>query len=356
MATNLTEVLCMNVFKSIANKLSLMSEPQNKSQGKAISVAQKVLLIMCITFMSCTLIAREEINKTLDVDANSLIEINHVSGEAKVIGWDKNQVKVEGELGDKTESFRFERDGKSVLIIVEVKSSQKGWGWSGDSGKGDKLVIYVPLKSRIDYHSPNADLTINNISGGANIEVINGDLRASDLSGRLRLKTINGDIRADNLKGELSLDSVNGDIKAEQLEGEDIVVNTVNGDIDIDSSAKEISADSVNGDIDMNLGQVLDVKTNTVNGSISMGMILMEGATVRAGSVGGSVELAFQKDIQAKFTIEAHAGGSIKNRITDQRASKAKYGPREWLEFSTGKPTATVDVSTVHGRIVLETK
>lgn len=325
-------------------------------QFTTLQSLNKVLLFCAITFTCSVAMSGELVDKTIDADANSLIEITHVSGEAKVIGWDKNQVKVEGELGDKTEEFRFERDGKSVLIEVEVKKSSRGWGWSSDGGTGDDLVIYVPQNSRVAYHSPNASLNIENIQGGAILEIINGSLRANDLSGRLRLKTVNGDIRAQKLSGELSLDSVNGDIKAKHINGDDITVNTVNGDIEIESSANDISAESVNGDIDMVMGDVEDLKTNTVNGSINMSMNLVDGGTVRASSVGGRVYLAFQDDIQAKFNIEAHAGGNIKNKITDQDASKAKYGPRKWLEFSTGNPSATVDVSTVNGRIELSTK
>lgn len=320
----------------------------------SMRMLNKLLLGSSLLVLSTSIFAGDKVDKTLDVDANSLIEIIHVSGQAKVIGWDKNLVRVEGELGDKTEEFRFERDGKSVLIEVEVENSHSNWGWSDKGGKGDNLTIHVPLNSRVDYHSPNADLRIETIHGGANIEMINGDLRANDLKGRISLKTVNGDIKAEKLAGELSLDAVNGDIKAKQIEGDGITVNTVNGDIDVDSSAQEVSAETVNGDIEMSLDQVIDVKTNTVNGDISMRMNLIEGGRVRAGSVGGGVEFVFQKDIQAKFNIEAHAGGSIKNRINDTRASEAKYGPRKWLEFSTGEPSATVDVSTVHGSIVLD--
>ncbi|MFT4653079.1 MAG: DUF4097 and DUF4098 domain-containing protein YvlB [Patiriisocius sp.] len=295
--------------------------------------------------------ANELVNKTLDVSRDSLIEIKHVSGKAKIIGWDKNKVKVEGELGDKTQTFRFERDGKSVIIEVDVEKHGNGWGWNNNSGTGDDLVIHVPNNSRIDYHSPNADMSIEGIFGGADIDMINGNLNANNLTGKISLKTVNGDIRGTKLAGELTLDAVNGDINSDHIKGDTIKVNTVNGDIKVNSVAKDVRAETVNGDIEFTLGDVREIKTNTVNGSIEMELNLIDGATVRASSVAGGIKLAFQEGVQAKFDLETHAGGNIKNRITGEQASKAKYGQRQWLEFSTGEPTAWVDASTVTGRI-----
>lgn len=316
----------------------------------------------CFPVLFCTLVLTslsalaESVNKTLEVSKESLIEIKHVNGRAKVIGWDKNQVKVEGELGDRTEEFRFERDGKSVIVEIEIEQNNNGWGWNNSGGSGDDLTIYVPHQSQVDYHSPNAELSIEGVYGGSDIEMINGELRASDLKGRIRLQTVNGDIRGNKLAGELTLDAVNGDIKVEHTQGEDIRVNTVNGDIDVTSMAMEVSAETVNGDIQFTLGDVTEVKSSTVNGSIEMDMNLVDGGTLRASSVGGGLRFGFQSGIQAKFDIEAHAGGSIKNRLSDKSASKAKYGPRKWLEFSTGEPTAWVDLSTVHGRIEVKAR
>lgn len=311
-------------------------------------------LVLSLALVCSQAMARESVDKTLDADANGFVEIKHVSGEAKIVGWDSDQVKVEGSLGDRTNKFRFERSGKSIIIEVEVKNS-KGWWSKDDAGKGDDLIIHVPKGSRIEYDSPNARVRVENILGGADISVVNGELRADGLSGRIRLNSVNGDIRATKLAGEVVLDTVNGDIKADQTQGDEISASTVNGDIDVTASASEVTAETVNGDIEFFLTQVEVVNTTTVNGSIEMEMSLADGANVRASSVGGSVELAFQEGVEARFDIESHTGGSIKNRITDQKAQKPKYGPRRWLEFSTGNANATVEISTVHGRIEVKT-
>jgi len=312
-------------------------------------------LLMSTAMLCTTAQARDTVDKVLDADPSGFVEIKHVSGEAKIVGWDKAQVKIEGLLGERTEKFTFERDGKSILIEIEVKNS-KGWWSKNDSGKGDDLKIYVPKGSRVGYNAPNAQVRIEGVYGGTDIEVVNGSLRAKDLRGRIRLSSVNGDIRGTDLAGEVALDSVNGDIKANQIEGEEIVANTVNGEIEVTSTASEVKAETVNGDIEFMLERVEELNTNTVNGSINMRMNLAEGGKVRASSVGGSISLEFQENVQARFNIESHAGGSIKNRITEQKVKKPKYGPSSSLDFTTGNANATVDASTVNGSIEVSTR
>lgn len=326
------------------------TKAKQTNRFKSIFVLAVSLIILCTQAF-----AQEAVNETLDADSNGFVEIKHVSGEAKIIGWDKDQVKVEGVLGERTEKFRFEREGKTIILEVEVKNN-KGWWSNNSSGNGDDLVIHVPKGSRIEYNSPNAEVSVSSIYGGADVSVVNGQLRADDMRGRIRLSSVNGDIRAMRLAGEVVVDTVNGDIRAEQTEGDEIRANTVNGDIDAKSSASEVTAETVNGDIEFYLQKVEVVNTNTVNGGIEMEMELLDGANVQASSVGGRVELSFQEGVQARFDLESHTGGSIKDNITGKKANKPKYGPRRWLEFSTGNASSTVEVSTVHGRIEVKTK
>lgn len=314
-----------------------------------------VMLMLNILLLSSInpLLATEAVDETLVVESDSLIEMKNVSGQVSIIGWDKNTVNIAGELGENTESFRFERIGKTVIIEVKVKNSDKGWSWN-NNGNGDTLMVYVPHNSRFDYYSPNTDLSINDVYGGAEINMVNGDLRAENLRGSVSLQTVNGDINATQISGEFTLDAVNGDIKASQVKGNTVTANTVNGDMSISSVASQVHAETVNGEIEFMLQSVSQIKTNTVNGSIEMTMNLTDGGTVKASSVSGDIKFAFQKGVQAKFDLEAHAGGTIRNRLTSEKPNKAKYGPRRWLEFSTGQPTAWVDVSTVSGRIEVE--
>jgi DUF4097 and DUF4098 domain-containing protein YvlB len=90
-----------------------------------------------------------------------------------------------------------------------------------------------------------------------------------------------------------------------------------------------------------------------VNGDVDSQFNLMKNGEVRANSIGGDIDLYFQSGVSARFDIQSHAGGSIRNDLTDDRMQKAKYGPRRWLEFSVNGGDARVDVSTVGGDVKL---
>ncbi len=324
----------------------------NKSSHKT---TKSIFFSVIMGFISSNVFALENIDRTLTVDVDSLIEIEHMDGDAKILGWDKDQVRVVGKLGERTDEFRFERKGKTVVIEVEVKKMDKGWSWNS-SELQDDLTIYVPYTSRVNYRSINADLIIKQIYGSTDVDMINGELEATELKGSVRLKTVNGEIYAKQMEGEIVLDSVNGEIEVEQLSGGEIYINTVNGDIEGASNAQEVKATTVNGEIELKLSSVKDLNTSTVNGEIEIILNLADGGTVKASSVSGSVELAFQKDVEARFSIEAHAGGKIYNELTSDTPKKAKYGPRRWLEFSTVSPNAWVDISTVSGKIKISSE
>ncbi|MFC3121389.1 DUF4097 family beta strand repeat-containing protein [Agaribacter flavus] len=299
--------------------------------------------------------AGKKIDEIKDASPDSIVKIEHLSGEATIEGWDKNQVKVSGELGENTKDFQFTRDGKTISIIVKVeKKNKKHWNYG--HYEGDDLTIFVPKKSRVHYRTTNADVGVSGILGGTNIDVINGNIRASELEGRIYLETVNGEVSATKLSGDLVVDTVNGDIDIEHIAGKKIRVEAVNGDIQFDTSAADVNVETVNGDMQLIVNSAMDINMNTVNGSVDARLTLGDGAYVQASSVGGSIDLSFDENIQASFDIESHAGGRIRNRLNDIEPQKAKYGPRRWLEFSIGEPTATVEVSTVNGRVTIEKK
>ncbi len=309
-------------------------------------------LLVCASSMA---VAGQKVDETLKAAKDGYVEIEHLGGFAKITGWDKDEVRVTGELGDKTERFEFEREGNEVIIRVKVKKHRGGWN-SWDDDYDDNLEIFVPKNSRLDYSSTNANVEAYEVYGGADVDTVNGDIKVVKLSGRLRLEAVNGDISAKELEGDVKIETVNGNIKSRSSKSKDGVYESVNGDIDVDTDSPELRAETVNGNIELNLGTIEQLSLNTVNGSIEARMELAKQGDVRATSVGGSIELYFQPDVSARFDIQGHAGGRITNKLSEHREKKAKYGPSRWLEFSLNGGDGKVDVSTVSGRIKLDKK
>jgi DUF4097 and DUF4098 domain-containing protein YvlB len=315
---------------------------------------KRLLLAISLIGLSWGVIANEKVDRSLEVASDVYVKIEHVNGMAQIQSWDKNEVKVTGRLGDRTEEFIFEKDGNKVVIEVIIKSN-KSWGNWG-SGDGDQLEIFVPHQSKVYYSAVNADVKVNGVKGGATIETVNGTIDAIKLAGRIRLESVSGRINADELEGDVKVETVNGKIKSTSSMGKEDSYGSVNGDIEVTSQSAEINVETVNGDMELVLGDVNQINLDTVNGSIDVQLNLLRNAELEASSVGGSISLYFQKDVSARFDVEGHAGGHITNKLSEDNIQKAKYGPSRWLEFSLNGGSAKVDISTVSGRIKLDYK
>lgn len=297
-------------------------------------------------------LAGEPIDRSLTTSESPRVEIEHINGKAEIIGWDKKEVRVTGEVGDNTDEIVFEQRGNEVVFKVEMERRSRDWrNWG--SKDGDDLTIYVPHSSRVHYSSINANVELSDLNNTVSVEVVNGDVESRNIRGRVDLEAVNGNIDVGEISGDVTIETVNGDIYGDHTSDNDARFSSVNGNINIRSSSPELWVESVNGNIKLAMQAVDDLNIETVNGRVEADLSLNNNGDVRASSVGGSIILNFQSDISARFDIEAHAGGRIINNISADEMKKAKYGPRRWLEFAHNGGGAQVDISTVSGRITL---
>ncbi|WP_175439616.1 DUF4097 family beta strand repeat-containing protein [Alteromonas lipolytica] len=295
--------------------------------------------------------AQEKIDKTLDTGSKPFVEMEHVYGKAEIKTWDKNQVRITGKLGSLTEEFTFEKRGNSVVIDVEVKNNH--YRWEDDDEAKDDLTVYVPAGSRFAYEALNANVKVDGPQGGTSVEVVNGNIEGRNLGGKVSIESVNGDIELKAITGMLQVEAVNGNIEAEHDSAEPFEVVSVNGKIDLQSVSPEVKVETVNGDSSLQLGEVSDLEMTSVNGDARVSMSLKADADVEVDTVGGSISLTFNKDVSARFEVEAHAGGKIINKLSDDKVNKAKYGPGQWIDFTQGRGNARVRVSTVNGKVTL---
>lgn len=311
-------------------------------------------LITSTLLLSASAYSGEKIDKTLDTSSSPKIDIQHVNGQADIRVWDKSQVKVTGELGDSTEEFTFEQQGDVVVIHVEVERSKKGW-WGKDN-EGDELVIYVPANSDVDYSAVNADVRLDGVRNGVDIDVVNGDVSLNNVAQHIDVESVNGDLSLTSVEGRVNAETVNGEIALQHTGKDSISVASVNGRMKVETTSADVSVESVNGRIELALSHIDMLRVTTVNGRIDANLVLNENGTVKASSVGGAMDFNFQKDVSAQFDIEAHAGGDIINKLSKDEVKEPKYGPSSWLRFTNNGGRGNVDISTVHGRIVLDQK
>lgn len=288
---------------------------------------KKLTLISFVALLASPAMAKD-VDETLDAEADGRVYVSNVSGDIVVKGWNRNQVRVVGEVGDDVEEFIFEVDGSETTIKVKVPKRSGHF-----SNASADLEISVPEGSSVDVGTVSADIDVSGVNGSLDLQSVSGDIDAVFGGGDIEAETVSGDVDIDGNgeDGEADLGSVSGDISADNLSG-------------------NLSAGTVSGDVDVTNGDFERTSLETVNGDIDYEAVLRDGGKLTATTVNGSIDLDFDGDVSARFEIETF-NGSINNCFGPDPKRTSRYTPGLELSFTEGGGNGRVAVDTMNGSI-----
>ncbi|WP_274365467.1 DUF4097 family beta strand repeat-containing protein [Paenibacillus thermotolerans] len=223
----------------------------------------------------------------------------------------KAQVGSKEEAEDIAENTMLKvSDGKTLGITVE----------GAKYGRGNRKEPVVHLEITVprdrgaswEIRGMNGDVSVEGVSGSADVNTMNGDISAQVSEGDVEATTINGDIEA-IATGRVDAKSTNGSLKVRGVQGS-LRASTTNGDIEISPSAigGDWHVDTSWGDITIEFPSEGDY---TLSGKTVIGEVEVQGAdsllsgfTVKSRSVEGKVgdgtykvEVQTQSDFKAIF-------------------------------------------------------
>lgn len=313
-------------------------------------MTMKLIAIALLSISSTFAFAGDKIDETLSVSSTGKVIIENQRGDVQIKGWNKSEVKVTGELDDKALDYEFKSSGNRTIFKVKMPRMMSHW----NSGSGSNLVIHVPVNSDLNFDGVNVNVDVSKVEGGSDIETVNGNISAHKLTGKINLATVNGGIRSKDLGGKIHYETVNGSIHDVDSQGR-LRFDAVNGDIETKTKAEDIRIENVNGEIELHADSIQRLDISTVNGELDLSIpSFSNDARVQIETVSGNVQLNISKSASAKFEIESHAGGKIRNSLTNDKVNKPKYGPSSSLEFEISGGKADIEIDTISGRINLK--
>jgi DUF4097 and DUF4098 domain-containing protein YvlB len=140
------------------------------------------------------------------------LEVNNVSGDATVTGWDENRVKLALAGSGLTRATNVH--GKVVVRSV-----------SGD------VEAQVPRDARLVLVSVSGDVEASGINGRCAVKTVSGDADISECAGGLNAETVSGDLELVRVGGELRIESKSGDIDLEPIGAFSGTVVSKSGDV-----------------------------------------------------------------------------------------------------------------------------
>ncbi|GAB3346643.1 DUF4097 family beta strand repeat-containing protein [Lysobacter tyrosinilyticus] len=278
-------------------------------------------------------LAATPINETRPLDARGHLSIDNVKGSIEVRAWDRNEVRIEGSLGQGVEKLEIIGDKGHLTVKVKYPKSGGLGFFSGGSDKSEpsQLRLMVPLR---------ADLSIDAVS--ADVDV------AGVAPAELSVDSVSGDVSIIGAPGEATINTVSGDLKL-ILNSPKVSTVSVSGDVDLRGRLNgDVHVESVSGDIEVNGHQssVRKLSGNTVSGDMSIGTGLTSGGRIGLESVSGNLTLRTPANLSAQVHGESFSGDLD---APDVQVNRPKHGPGSSFEHRYGNGDGEIKLESFSG-------
>lgn len=292
-----------------------------------MSAIKNSLLTMMATLLCAAAAASDAdtVEKRVAADARGEVEIVNVSGEVKVLGWDRAEVEVHAELGSGVERLEVESRDKrtSIKVVLPGRSS----------AASSDLVVHVPRESALSVNTVSADQTINEVHGAQRLQAVSGSINTQAWAAEIGVKTISGDVNIVAHKTSAMT-----------------TVNTVSGDVRLTGAAGELALETVTGDMDIEMESLTRGRIRTTNGDLRLRTALTSDARVDAEAINGDLRFTLRNPIDAEFEVETF-NGEIDNCFGPKSVRTHEFAPGNELRFKQGTGSARLRVKTLNGGV-----
>jgi DUF4097 and DUF4098 domain-containing protein YvlB len=235
---------------------------------------------------------REEFHQTYPLSATGRVSLENINGGVQIKVWDRAAVQVDAIKKAYKQNrlaeaqIRVSSTEESIRIATEYPYQNQTFNSGERRYDNPAIVEYtltVPRKAMLE-----------------SIELVNGSLDIDGVEGSVKASSINGRLVARGLSSDAKLSTVNGQLEATFLkleESKPISIGSVNGNVTliIPSNANaSIRAGTVHGSISSDFG--LKVKHGEYVGHSMDGQIGTGGPRIKIGNVNGAIRVNHAQD------------------------------------------------------------
>lgn len=247
--------------------------------------------------------------------ATATVSVSNVAGSVNVVGWDRNEVQVGGELGDGAKPLAITGDDKHLSIKVEPRGGSGWFNFGGDSRMAPTtLELHVPRAASLDIDVISAPLVVDGLAGGnIKINTISGNARINARTVALEVDSVSGSVALSGHADRASLQTVSGEILAPSL-GEQVKLQTISGRIQAGGGPwRKLSLSTVSGDVQLTGGLTSggDVDIDSMSGDVQWRLPAATSARLHASSFSGDLRSDFGTPTRA----EHGPGSSLDTRL-----------------------------------------
>ncbi|MDJ0656652.1 MAG: DUF4097 family beta strand repeat-containing protein [Xanthomonadales bacterium] len=273
-------------------------------------------------------LAAGTIDEVRPLAADGMVVVKNVKGEVNVESWDRNQVSIQGELGDGTRDLAINGGERRLEIEVVINRRNR-------DVEESILEIRVPERASLAVETVSADVSVEDLNGELiEVNTVSGDVDIDSGGERIFAHTVSGDLELESRARRVELESVSGDIDA-RAGGDEVDVNTVSGDV-------------------LYVGKALARgHFEAVSGDMEIDVDLADSASLNIASLSGDVDLIVPRSMSATCEAESFSG---KIKSTRGEVRSAKYGPHKSLRFVSGDGSGRIKLESYSGDLRIREK
>jgi hypothetical protein len=293
-------------------------------------------LLAAPTLWNCAL-AATPINETRPLAARGHVAVENLKGRIEVRAWERNEVKIEGSLGQGVEKLEILGDAQHLSVKVKYpKSGGLGFFSGTDKSEPSQLRLMVPLKADLEIDAVSADVDVSGVAAGElSIDSVSGDVTVVGAPSEATIDSVSGDLKLILNSDKVSTESVSGDIDLRGRLGGDVHVETVSGDVDV--AGHQSSVRKLNG--------------NSVSGDMRIGTALASGGRIGLESVSGNLTLRVPANLSAEVRGESFSGDLAAPNV---QINRPKHGPGSSFEHRYGNGDGEITLESFSGDASLQ--
>lgn len=262
------------------------------------------------------------VDTTLMLSRGGQVDLGNVSGEIRVIGSDRRDVRIVASM----ERGRFELTTSAMRIALRTKSEY-------NRQSSAIIEVQVPAGTRV---------TASSVSGVIDVRGTQAEVVAKTVSGRVEVRGARDRVDAEAVSGDVDLRDVQGRINVEG----------VSANISIAGAQGEVNSETVSGDTRILRSRLSGLRAESVSGGISYEGNLDASGSYRMNTHSGSVGLTLPANVSATLELETFSGRiNSEFPLTMQPGQTSGRGRR--MQFTLGGGGARVTAGAFSGNITI---
>lgn len=286
-----------------------------------------VMALAAMATLAAPLQAQQKVHTAYAATSDVSVRLFASVAKVQVQGWDKDSVVISGVVASGSQVALGTPGGapsRGLKFFVESQTEQ--------AVREGSLTMRVPRGARVWLKTGSADVTVSEVTGGIDANVVGGSITVRGSPRELRAESMDGTVTIDGSPSWMRVKTATGDIS---LRG-----------------GEDIGASTISGTIDARGGEVERAKLESTTGAIRFALSLARGAVIEMETHSGPLDVQVARKSPPEIDA-ATVTATIENLWSKIAPVAGREGRGMTLTTGGGQLDGRVVLRSFKGKITL---